>query len=135
MTEKKYPLDIGTGLVPRFQVTAGQAQEIGVQCANISVEAAKEATKPKNGDVGHSNGGNSVVFIGGEWMHLDGVCHAEKERPVTILFNIGDVLKQGSVVIGLDVRDARFFVANWDFCSGEARRFEAGLKAALERNK
>ncbi|MEE9540336.1 MAG: hypothetical protein V3V85_02440, partial [Candidatus Thorarchaeota archaeon] len=69
------------------------------------------------------------------WRYLDGVLVAGPDDPKKTLFNIRDVLEQGSVVIGMATKDVESILDGWGLQSGAGIRLKAHMATALERNK
>ena len=130
MTERTYSLHVDKEH-SRMTITAKQAERIGIQCADICIRAAKEATTSKANDVGKTRNGNIAVYNLSHWRHGDGVLVAPEDCPTKSLFNIKDVLEQGQVVIGTSVMDADFMLINWELVTDTGLRFKAKLEAAL----
>lgn len=109
MSERLYPLNISRShLCGEIQVTAEQAEKIGCGCAEIKELAAKEAAKPKEGDVGTYKTDRALhVSMGGAWWHIDGTKHDQTLGPIVSHFNLEDLLGQGPIVIGLTEAEAR----------------------------
>ena len=141
MSETKYPVDLGV-LCPIIQVTAEQAQRIGVQCAKINVDAAreaeKEATKPKNYDVGRTRNGNIVVHDASYWRYTNGTIASTSDCPDIVLFNARDVLEQGPIVIGMTKEEAcglKCYINKGTSQFDQINRIHTRIQDALERNK
>ncbi len=160
MSEKTYWLPIGRppqyrgGVSRGIQVTVEDADRIGKRCAEINLEArnkaamakiwaaaeaeaAKEAAKPKEYDVGETRSLRNIVICSGIiWRHTAGNIVTKGLEPKTVLFNIKDVLEQGPIVIGMSVNEAKVFISSTAYdLSILISQLRQRVQLALERNK